>query len=70
MSLGLSAASARVEAPASSAPDEELTTWSGRATDGMIFCLPASLGMVVPVTAMSEREPPTRESSDLEDILG
>lgn len=35
----------------------------------MRFCVPASLGMVVPVTAMSEREPPTWRSSDLEDIF-
>lgn len=33
----------------------------------MRFCLPASLGMVVPVTAQSEREPPTWGSSLLED---
>lgn len=35
-----------------------------------MFCVPASLGIVVPVTAMSDREPPTWGSSDLEDIFG
>lgn len=34
-----------------------------------MLCTPASLGILVPVTAMSEREPPTWGSSDLEDIL-
>lgn len=32
--------------------------WSGRGTEGMVRWIPASLGMEVPVGAISEREPP------------
>lgn len=66
ISVGLSAAPARSLEPGSSLPEVEVI-WSGRGTDGMRLCLPASLGMVVPVTAQSEREPPTWGSSLLED---
>lgn len=50
MSVGLSAAPGSVESSA---------IWSGRGTEGMRLCLPASLGMVVPSLAMSKRSPPS-----------
>lgn len=56
MSVGLSAALARSAAPRSV---ESSVTWSGRGTEGIRFCLPASLGMVVPSLAMSKRSPPS-----------
>lgn len=65
ISVGLSAALARELAP------RELgsVTWSGRGTEGMVLYFPASLGIVVPVTAILEREPPVWGSS-LEDMFG
>ena len=56
MSVGLSAALARSAAPGSV---ESSAIWSGRGTEGMRLCLPASLGMVVPSLAMSKRSPPS-----------
>lgn len=32
--------------------------WSGRGTEGMMFWMPASLGIEVPEGAISESEPP------------
>ena len=55
MSIGLSAALLRSAAPRSLG---ESLIWSGRGTEGMMFILPASLGMDVPSLAMSKRSPP------------
>lgn len=63
MSVELSAAAAKSLEPRSFGSSDEDVIWSGRGTEGIKFCLPASLGILVPVTAMSSREPPVCGSS-------
>lgn len=63
MSVGLSAAPAKSLEPRSFGSSDEDGFWSGRGTEGIRLYLPASLGIVVPVTAISDREPPVCGSS-------
>lgn len=68
ISVGLSAAPAKSLAPKLLGSSTGSVIWLGWGTDGTRFCFPASLGIVVPETAMSDSEPPLWGSS-WEDIL-
>lgn len=63
ISVGLSAAPAKSLAPRPFGSSTGSVIWSGRGTEGIRLCFPASLGILVPWTAISESDPPTCGSS-------